>query len=503
MRPCQALIQQGVRKGTICSNETDQPYCLKHTRQLLIDRAEREKIRYCDIARGCYTVLEDHESSCKHCLHQARIRDRKRNDQKRQDATLCLDCGTTLTNATRAKGKHDKLLRRCSPCYTKLQTYERNRPPRERNYKAEAFTNKHILWNHYVKSAKKRSIDFAISKTRFNELIVQSCFYCDYKQEGEVIGIDRVDNNKGYMEENVVSCCEPCNHMKGTQHPQEFIDKLCAIQTYVTTHLPIRSDLVDTWATTYRTNHAPTYKAYTKSANSRNIEFTLTEDEFSTIVKQSCYLCGITTTDTNHNGIDRFDNSKGYHLDNCRPCCGHCNLLKKTFAYEAVLDKAAHIARNYETLTDANRRRDIPIRTSKTEPRIKVDTPISQDIVPLEYKPLNEIIVPKEEVSSDISLLLEKKESLPKQWKSKQIHECIQTNQEDTYKAFCEEHNTVLPSWEDDWASLLRSVKGIPFAESEPVIRTFVEQLRRIRHNQLCAKRKNLNNIPSNSIVNE
>lgn len=483
---CQAPIQQGERKGELCGKETEEKYCSKHKRQAIIDKATIENIRYCDIARGCYTILADHEAKCTHCLHKSRINDRKANDKKRQDPNLCLDCGRTLTDMIRAKGKHDKPLRRCVPCYEKLLKQESNRPERERNFKAEAFANKHVIWNHYVKGAKKRSIHFGISKTLFDSLILKPCFYCNYHKEGEVHGIDRVDNQKGYIEENVVPCCETCNVLKGSQHPQEFIDKMLAIHQYKTTTKPISSEVVEKWSTTYRSKTTPHYKTYVKGATTRNIEFRLSDLEFSEIVQQPCYLCGL----SDKNGIDRFDNSKGYLLENCRPCCGHCNLMKKDRTYESILRNAEHIHTKYEELTVWISAKSISVRASKTEPRVKVEHPETQFTIPLEYKPINEVIIPQEETPNDIQQLLEKKEEaiLPKQWKTKQIYEFIQENRENEYKTYCEQNNTVQPDWNESWITFVLSVKGKSYTETKPIIRAFVENLRRIRHNQLCAK---------------
>jgi len=491
MPVCQALIQHGLRKGQQCTNETDAIYCSKHLRQGIIEKAQQENKRLCDVYRGCYTVLEDHQSKCTRCLHQARIRDRKRNDEKRQDPTLCLDCGSKLTDATRAKGKHNKLLRRCIPCYEKLQKYESQRPPRERNYRTEVFTNKHILWNQYVKGAQKRRIDFAVTKIHFNELILTPCFYCKYSKDGEVNGLDRLNNNEGYTEENCVACCGPCNMLKGSQHPQEFIDKLLAIYKYATQKEPISSDLVHRWSTTYPSKSVPLYTSYQKSANTRNIAFAINELEFSALIKQVCYMCGLPSSDTNNNGIDRFNNSKGYLLDNCRPCCGHCNLLKKDIPYDTILEKAAKITGQYAILTEFIGTKNIPIRLSKVEPRKKVESPLVQEPVAHVNKPLNEVILPKEKTPVEIQQLLEKPVHPIKQWKSKQIFESIQKGQEGVYKAFCESNNQLLSSWQEDWSSFLLSVKGKTFEQTEGIIRAFVENLRRIRHNELCAKKKN------------
>lgn len=397
MSICQAPIQQGVRKGELCGRKTDTLYCSKYKRQEIIDKAEKENIRYCDIFRGCYTILEEHQSKCTFCLHKARIQDRKRDDKKRQNPNLCLDCGQTLTDELRAKGQHEKLLRRCIPCYDKLQKQESKRPKRERNLKAEAFTNKYVIWNQYVKGAKKRGIHFTLTKTQFEEMIINPCFYCAHQKEGEVNGIDRLDNNKGYIDGNIVTCCETCNMLKGTQHPQEFIDKMKAIYEYQIDKQHISSEMVEKWDTTYCSRVTPQYKTYSKSANSRNIIFQLSESEFSDIVEQPCYLCGL----SDKNGIDRFDNSKGYILDNCRSCCGHCNLMKKDRSYQSILINSCNIVLKYLELTEFIYTKQIPIRTSKVESRIKVNNPYTQETVPRKYKPLNEVIIPQDEIKEE------------------------------------------------------------------------------------------------------
>ena len=501
---CQALLQQGAKKGQPCNKPTDELYCSKHKRQTIIDKAEKENIRYCDIARGCYTVLEDHQVKCTHCLHKTRITDRKREDKKRQDPNLCLDCGrsfsknesinlvstdtrkATFTNPQiiRATGKHDKQLRRCVLCYEKLQKYESNRPVRERNYKAEAFTNKHVIWNHYVKGSQKRGINFALTKTKFNELILLPCFYCDYKKEGEVNGVDRLNNNMGYQDDNVVPCCELCNSMKGSQHPREFIDKLQAIHLFQTIATPISEDLVEKWKATYVNKTPAIYKTYVKNANTRNIQFTLSEKDFIEIIAQPCYLCGLHSL----SGIDRFNNQLGYLKENCKPCCGHCNLVKKDQKYEDMIRIAEQIALKYKDLTIFLDTKHIPIRFSKVEARVKVENPQVEEVIPMQYKPLNEIIT-KINVPDDIKEILEKKDEIkiPKQWKTKQIYETIQSNQAHLYKQFCEENNTLTENWPVMWQALIEHTKGTK-EEAEKAIKKFLEELRRIRHNALCAK---------------
>jgi len=97
---------------------------------------------------------------------------------------------------------------------------------------------------------------------------------------------------------------------------------------------------------------------------------------------------------------------------------------------------------------------------------------------------VNEIIIPNEHVED------KKEEAIvtPKQWKTKQIYEFIQENRENEYKTYCEQNNTVQPTWNEIWIAFVLSVKGKSYTETNPIIRAFVENLRRIRHNQLCVK---------------
>ena len=76
----------------------------------------------------------------------------------------------------------------------------------------------------------------------------------------------------------------------------------------------------------------------------------------------------------------------------------------------------------------------------------------------------------------------------PKQWKAKEIYKYIKENNENIYKEYCEKSNdmSLNPTWDKDWIAFVLSVKGKAFEESQSTIKEFVENLRRIRHNQLC-----------------
>jgi hypothetical protein len=80
------------------------------------------------------------------------------------------------------------------------------------------------------------------------------------------------------------------------------------------------------------------YSNYKNSAKRRNLDFTLTIDEFDSLAQRNCHYCNrppeqvvrraYGNGEYIYNGVDRVDNSKGYVVENCVPCCKICNRAK-------------------------------------------------------------------------------------------------------------------------------------------------------------------------------
>lgn len=77
----------------------------------------------------------------------------------------------------------------------------------------------------YRESARRRRYDFTLSMSLFAELIGACCHYC----HGKGGGIDRVNNDIGYVPSNCLPCCQICNRMKRDQTFQEFVAKCKAV----------------------------------------------------------------------------------------------------------------------------------------------------------------------------------------------------------------------------------------------------------------------------------
>ena len=136
----------------------------------------------------------------------------------------CSHCSKTYEPYRNSKGVYSKL---CHSCREVQKAAEARRPSRIRNYQAEAKRNLENNWIMFQRSSiEKRNKEVSLTKEEYFELIKKPCSYCNYYNEDEINGIDRVDNTKGYILENCIPCCKHCNRMKHILHPVFFIGKV-------------------------------------------------------------------------------------------------------------------------------------------------------------------------------------------------------------------------------------------------------------------------------------
>jgi hypothetical protein len=88
-----------------------------------------------------------------------------------------------------------------------------------------------------------------------------------------------------------------------------------------------------------------TYKKVQDGATERGLSFLLTLEDFAAIVNRPCYFCGDSKTPR---GIDRFDNSLGYEIENCVSCCKTCNMAKKTLHGLDFIQMCRKVAEEHE-----------------------------------------------------------------------------------------------------------------------------------------------------------
>ena len=69
-------------------------------------------------------------------------------------------------------------------------------------------------------AAKRRNIEYSLPKQYTLNLLESPCFYCNILRSKR--GIDRVNNNTGYIIGNCAPACKWCNNAKATMTLQEF-----------------------------------------------------------------------------------------------------------------------------------------------------------------------------------------------------------------------------------------------------------------------------------------
>lgn len=249
---------------------------------------------------------------CKACRSNRR-KERVKSVQRDENPIVptkhaCLHCGRTVID-----GATFTLRKDCVKTVFKGTCVECNRIWHE-DHRVELIRKK----------AHSRNIYFDDSKmNEFKRLVEQPCHYCGYNEKKS--GLNRLDSSKGYLIDNVVPSCIICNLMRG---PVKYNVFLKNVQTIVEFNRDTIQKIIDM-------DHSYDIKTkfYLGYETKNDKTDMLTCIEKRDLKNKSCYLCGKTPS----NGIDRFDSSMPYRLDNCRPCCKTCNMMKKDFSYDSFL----------------------------------------------------------------------------------------------------------------------------------------------------------------------
>ncbi len=99
-----------------------------------------------------------------------------------------------------------------------------------------------VYWQ-YKYQATKRGLEWSLLDEEFKTLTSANCHYCGKPPmncKGGITynGIDRKDNSRGYVTENVVPCCKICNRMKNTMSYEDFIAFILRAAKHLTSQFP-------------------------------------------------------------------------------------------------------------------------------------------------------------------------------------------------------------------------------------------------------------------------
>lgn len=79
-----------------------------------------------------------------------------------------------------------------------------------------------VKFDSYKARCKSKKVKFALSFAEFDYLVKEPCWYCEFKSETKINGIDRLDPKLGYDKMNVAPCCWTCNRAKSDMSLKEF-----------------------------------------------------------------------------------------------------------------------------------------------------------------------------------------------------------------------------------------------------------------------------------------
>jgi hypothetical protein len=316
---------------------------------------KKEKVfvnRLC--SRGCKTELApDYKfTKCPACLEV----ERKNDQEKRRAARLI--CENIVV-------KQDKELKVCTRCCKELELdcfksdndeitktcincrKQNNRVVRQ-NVEESKERAKEIEQNdpkrqyiRYINSSVSRNLEFKLSFEEYFEVVKNKCYYCNDLHERGFNGLDRIDSCEGYNIENIVSCCKMCNYLKKALDNSKFLKRI--------EHILFYNKIIEAgnlYPEAFANHVKINYNTYKRGACSRNLVFDLTEEKFNEIINKDCYICGKNKTESHKNGIDRYDSTLGYIFENCRPCCGECNVMKFNYTHQEFIQKLVKIYKN-------------------------------------------------------------------------------------------------------------------------------------------------------------
>ena len=372
---CKAIGQANREKArdniVLCKSEgckfkrsVENIYCGLHQLCLFVDECADEGVRPCTkYLKGCRTKLESSYSfkKCADCLQKEREYDRAKRsavsgeivDGLKQCSVCCQRRPIEMYS-----GPGGVETKTCRPCRdeNKRQDEKRDmdhkreidrigaRKPERQAVKREwSDANPEKVALFHLNCRNRRFTDTTdLTQEQFDSITKNPCYYCNEIQPRGFNGIDRVDSTKGYHLDNCVSACSECNLMKGALDILTFVQRVEHILRN-TCKMMTGNKYPDAFA-----NHkGSTYKAYKYQANKRGYEFDMTEEDYYKLIHEACYVCGKKSDENHTNGIDRFDNEKGYTFHNSNACCTECNIMKKDFDFFLFLERLEKIYANW------------------------------------------------------------------------------------------------------------------------------------------------------------
>lgn len=181
--------------GEKIASHSSTGFCRKHYQ----DNAADKKCEKCDIK----LKFSNQSGLCK------KHRYKKYNENKEYKERALI---RSKEYAKKYKEKHRE----------KSKLWQKNNPERTKQIRLKTMSGPNNRFTRSRHTAeKRRGLDWGIEKSKYYELIKNTCHYCHSGLDTCGIGLDRLDNDRGYTLDNVVPCCGDCNKIRGDRLTSE------------------------------------------------------------------------------------------------------------------------------------------------------------------------------------------------------------------------------------------------------------------------------------------
>lgn len=345
------------------------------------------------------TDFEVGRHECKHCRQTKKYKhgvEQKASGDEPYYPENCVQCGVIFTKSTfTMRCDRNAYHSICNTCKTKRgnegsQRYREKKKGDVAFLKRTAETHRAYVSEHaeqireqvktnytnptfklsvYRTSAKQKKLHFEESDNDwFMARFVTPCYYCgitvDEHENNMLNGLDRVNNEFGYIRGNVVACCTLCNYMRGPKlSVEEFINLARKVANYCTAEeencpcypYSLHPARFCTISASLANQSERKWKAIVKRAQ-RFDTSDIREDDcdwFKMVMILECYYCGVNPMQSGTvNGLDRIDNTMGYKRGNVLPCCTNCNMARGEYSVLEFVTKMRRIHhRHLDTTT--------------------------------------------------------------------------------------------------------------------------------------------------------
>jgi hypothetical protein len=354
--------------------------------------------------------------------------------------------------------------------------------------------------------------------------------------EGHRNGIDRLDSDIDYTIENCKACCGHCNKMKRDYSYEDFIRKCIQIKSHNcdrTKFAPIKPEeanleklfneyyTAQDIATFLRNGHLTRFLEWCEEKK-KSAEFTTAITHIASKMEGDIEdQIRIELENERARKLSQTKNPDKKHLHCATVYAWLIGGKEEEFLtwYDETYEKTSlfdvqfkELIKNLPTLDKENgikackkfmydeksRRNTQKIREEKCrETKQYTATPISNYPQPtqniLVKLPVQESIKPTNILVEKLTVRKEpvKQETkpAPKQWKTAHVYTYISGGNEMMYLNCLKENNDIdrISDFQTKWDTLLQTVKNNSFKDSESAIKSFIQWLRNIRHNELCA----------------